>query len=125
MLQELVEELPAGGDRADVLVSLARATKGFETSLALCEQALDEAQGDDPRLSRIRRLLGQGWPIHGIAHALANASLALDHAERAGDRNLVAVALASLARWELWAGRLTPGLLERAIALEASYGGLP
>ena len=120
ILKALLEELPPGVARADVLLRLAQTCEEQETAAELCERALQEAKGDDRLLSRVHAGLGACWPVRGGSrHALAHARSALEHAERAGDRRLTVVALSRLALWEIWAaGQITPGLLERALALE-------
>jgi DNA-binding CsgD family transcriptional regulator len=119
ILEALLHELPRGGARADVLLWLARATEKQETAAELCERALREARGDDRLLSRVHASLGACWPVRGGSrHALAHARSSLEHAERAGDRPLTVAALSRLALLEIWAGHITPGLLERALALE-------
>jgi DNA-binding CsgD family transcriptional regulator len=119
ILEALLRELPRGGARADVLLRLARATEEQEKAAELCEQALCEARGDDRLLSQVHAALGACWPVRGGSrHALAHARSSLEHAERAGDRPLTVAALSRLALLEIWGGRITPGLLERALALE-------
>jgi DNA-binding CsgD family transcriptional regulator len=119
ILGVLLEELPPGRTRADVLLRLAQTSEALETSAELCEQALREAEGDDRLLSRAHAAHAASWPVRGGSrHALAHARSALEHAERVGDRRLTVSALSTLAMMEIWAGQTTPGLLERALALE-------
>jgi hypothetical protein len=56
--------------------------------------------------------------------ALVDARAALERAERVGDPELVAVVIARLGQIEMWAGEVTPGLLERGATL-AVRAGLP
>jgi DNA-binding CsgD family transcriptional regulator len=83
-----------------------------------------EVEEDDVVRSRVHLLLGQAWPLRGMVAALENGRLALDHAERAGDRRLVVDVLARLTLWELWAGRDPTELLARALELEEPQDAL-
>jgi DNA-binding CsgD family transcriptional regulator len=118
VLQELVDELPPGDERADVLVRLAGGSPDLATVLELAERAHDEVGDDDVVNSRVHLLLGQTWPLRGMVAALEDGRLALDHAERSGDRRLIVDVLARLTLWELWAGKDPSELLQRAVALE-------
>ena len=53
-----------------------------------------------------------------MVSALEDGRLALDHAERSGERRLILDVAARLSLWELWAGRDPTELLARAVALE-------
>jgi DNA-binding CsgD family transcriptional regulator len=124
ILGALLDELPPGRERAEVLLRLAQTSEAHETSAELCEQALREAEGDDRLLSRVHSAYAASWPVRGGSrHALAHARSAFEHAERAGDRRLTVSALSTLAMMEIWAGQTTPGLLERALALEEPGDG--
>jgi DNA-binding CsgD family transcriptional regulator len=119
ILGALLDELPHGRARADVLLRLAHTSEEQEAAAELCERALREAKGDDRLLSRVHAGLGACWPVRGgSGHAVAHARSALEHAELAGDRRLTVAALSRLALWEIWAGQTTHGLLERALTLE-------
>ena len=112
----------AGEQRADVLFTLARVRRADLPTLARwCESALAEA-GDDHRraaeilvyLSWVRLLEG------GVRDALASARAALGHAEHVGVDELLARAIARVAMAETWTLEITPGLLERGVAIERS-----
>jgi DNA-binding NarL/FixJ family response regulator len=120
MLEEVVQELPAGGARADALLLLASAQQRFERCLELAEQALEEARGDDARTAKIECYIGELLLLQGSSDlALEHARAALAPAERAGDRAILATALATVAWFETVAAvELTPGLVERAVVLE-------
>jgi DNA-binding CsgD family transcriptional regulator len=120
LLEELIEELPAGGVRADALLLLASAQQRFERCLELAASALQEARGDDARVARIECYIGEMLLVQGSADkALAHARAALEPAERAGDPAILAAAFATVAWFEtLSAVEPTPGLLESAVALE-------
>ena len=118
ILEELLDELPPGEERADVLVRLARGTHDLEATLDLADRARREAVDDDALLSRVHLLLGSTWPLRGMVSALEDGRLALDHAERSGERRLILDVAARLSLWELWAGRDPTELLARAVALE-------
>ena len=120
MLEHLVEELPPGGARADALLLLASAQQSFERCLQLAESALGEARDDDARVAKIECYIGEVLLVQGSSdQALEHARAALKPAERAGDRTILATALSTVAWFEtLSAVEPTPGLLERAVALE-------
>ena len=70
-------------------------------------------------------LLAGTWPRGGGSrHALRYSNRALLHADRSGDRRLRAAATARVVLMETWAGRSTPGLLARGVALERSVDRL-
>lgn len=119
MLEQL-EELAPGGARADALLLLASAQQSFERSLALAEKALDDARGDDARVAKLECYIGELLLVRGSAdQALDHARAALQAAERAGDRTILASALSTVAWFEtLTAVEPMPGLLERAVVLE-------
>jgi DNA-binding CsgD family transcriptional regulator len=120
MLEELVEELPAGGARADALLLLASSQLKFERCLEFAERALEEARGDDARVAKIECYIGELLVVQGSSDlALEHARAALEPAERAGDRTILANALATVAWFETVAAiEPTPGLVERAVVLE-------
>jgi DNA-binding CsgD family transcriptional regulator len=122
ILEPLVEELPAGGPRADALLLLASAQQRFERSLGLAMGALADARGDDVRVAKIECYIGELLLIQGSSEqALEHARSALASAERAGDRSVLALALSTVAWFEtLTAAEPTPGLLERALSLESA-----
>ena len=124
ILRELLDELPSGDERADVLVRLANGTHDLEEMLELAERARHEVVYDDAVRSRVHLLLGQTWPLRGMVPALEDGRLALDYAELTGERRLIVDVVARLSLWELWAGRDPTDLLERAVALEEPDDGL-
>jgi DNA-binding CsgD family transcriptional regulator len=120
VLEPLLEKLRAGRERAEVLLRLSETSKEIETAAELCERALAEAEGDD-QMSRVHFGLGACWPVRGgMRFAVAHSRLALEHAERAGDRRLIVAALSASALIDIWSGQTTPGLLQRGLALERS-----
>jgi DNA-binding CsgD family transcriptional regulator/TolA-binding protein len=127
LLEELVAALPRGGERADALLLLARASyDDFERAVALCEQAVEEAGADDLRAGRAHFLLGDCWAIRGeITRALIHLRTARRLLEPTGDPGLLVIVLSSLAALEDWAGQVTPGLLERALALAETVEARP
>ena len=87
--------------------------------VALCDQALAEADGDDIRVARILAYRSWARMFEGeIVAALADARAALEKAEQVGDPALVTVAIAQVATVETRAADITPGLLERGVELE-------
>ena len=120
ILEGLIEELPAGGARADALLLLASAQQRFERCLELAESALEEAEGDDARIAKIECYVAELLIVQGESdEALEHARAALEPAERAGDPAILATALATVAWFETASAvEPTPGLLERAVVLE-------
>ena len=113
-------EMPSGPLRADVLY--ARAIVGLEdmpTRIGLCERALEEAADDDARCAQFHGLIALGrWILGDLPRGLKSARDGLERAERAGDARVLAVALGRVGILETWALDVTPGLLERGVALE-------
>jgi DNA-binding CsgD family transcriptional regulator len=124
LLEGLREEGLHGVERADVLLGLALTFRPDpETAIALLDEALLEAEGDDGRSSTI---LAYRSILHllmaDVRAGLVDARLALEKAERADDPRLVAVAIGRVGHAETWATEITPGLLERGAELEERLG---
>jgi DNA-binding CsgD family transcriptional regulator len=119
--ERLLADVLAGSERADVLFALASArTRELPAMIEICEEALAEAGDDAVRCSRI--LAFRSWVRlqSDLRGALADARAALEHAERVGDPVLLAAAIARVAIAEMLTGEITPGLLERGVAIEES-----
>ena len=122
ILERLADEVPPGDARADALLLLASAQQSFERCLELATNALDEAQGDDARIARIQCYIAE---IHSVRceleQALEHARAALVAAEHTGDETILGTVLSTVSWFEtLSAVEPTPGLLERAVALETA-----
>ncbi len=124
LLDQLLEQVPPGPERADVLLARISTFVG-DTSvlLALSDEALDSAEDDDVRSARV--LASRTW-VHLIkadgAAALADGRAALRKAEQADDPTLVVTTIARLAQAEVWGADVTPGLLERGVEIEERLG---
>jgi AAA ATPase domain len=120
ILERLLGEVPGGPERADVLFGLASVRRGDLTTItALCAAALDEASGDDARCAEITAFLSWMRLLEGnVPDALRQARAALGRAERVHDPMLLARAIARVAMAESWALEITPGLVERGVAIE-------
>jgi DNA-binding CsgD family transcriptional regulator len=124
---ELLATTPPGYERADLLHVMALSGGQHLMERArLCEEGVTEAGDDD---ARAIELLVQGahyrW-LAGDAHAgLALAHDALRRAERLGDPRLLVIAQGRLGFIETWALDVTPGLLEEAVAAEATLDRPP
>ena len=124
MLDELLQEIPGGVERADVLLELARTHRADQPgTVALLDEALEEARADDARTARLLayralyRVLGTQ-----IDAAIADGRAAMDKAEQAGDEALLAVTIARTTQLEMYAAEVTPGLLERGVEIEERLG---
>ncbi len=120
LFERLVAETPAGAERAAFLLQLAMTRDDdLAAMVALCKQALREAGDDAAIAAQIHRLLALGVLGEGrLREALAQSRQAVQFAETVGEPALLAVALAFTAQLENFAGDITPGLLDRALALE-------
>ena len=122
LLEPLLEELPPGPVRGTVLLNLADI--GWDDYLegsSLAERALVEVDDDISR-ARAHSIIA-GINTLDLPKALAHLRAAQEVAERAGDQELAVLALVNRIEVEVWAGQLTPGLLERALALTDATGG--
>jgi DNA-binding CsgD family transcriptional regulator len=124
VLDELLAEAPPGQQRADVLFALARVRRADLPTLAQwCERALSESDDDHRRGAEILAYLSWVRLLEGrVRDALAHARAALEHAEHTGDDELLARAIARVAMAETWTLEVTPGLLERGVAIERGLG---
>jgi DNA-binding CsgD family transcriptional regulator len=123
ILDPLLAEVPHGVERADVLFLLGGYAMNVIRSLPEMterfQEALREAEGDDARCARILARLAVNRMLTGDVRAgLVHARAALERAEQVGDRVLLASVIANVAVLEQWALDITPGLLERGVAIE-------
>ena len=127
ILERLLEQLPAGSERAKVLRRLGEYwTDDFERSERLLDQAFAEAESDPLlRAEIVVPRVATALLRHGPAAAVQLARNSARLVEDSGDRILLAMFLAELSLSELFAGAMTPGLLERALELEQQVGPLP
>ena len=124
MLEQLLGEVSVGGERADVLLELAYIRMGnIPAQAAAIEQAREDVAGDDARSARLLglRSLVRLLELDNVG-ALTDARAALEKAERVGDPGVVTAAIARLGQIEMWAGEVTPGLLERGAELVLREG---
>jgi DNA-binding CsgD family transcriptional regulator len=77
---------------------------------------------DDVSRARLHSLLA-GINMFNPPKALDHLQAALEAAERAGDQELAVLALVNRIDMEIVVGQMTPGLLERALALAEATGG--
>jgi DNA-binding CsgD family transcriptional regulator len=130
ILEPMLGEVSAGAERADVLLELAYLNMGnmtqvaaIELARAAIELARADVEGDDARSAR---LLGFRSSVRLMESdnvgALADARAALEKAERVEDPGVVTAAIARLGQIEMWAGEVTPGLLERGAELAVREG---
>lgn len=128
ILTTLVDEMPAGAARADVLWRLADAGGiDLQESIRLCEQALEES-GDDPAVcARIHTALGVfTWIVGDLKRSTSHCRQAATYAELAGDDLLVAISLGEVNHAEVVLGEpLNEEEMGRALALEERLEGFP
>ena len=127
ILEPLLEQLPPGAERADVLRRLGeRSYDDLEKSERLLEQAFAEAEAD-PRLRAeiVTARVFTAFLRHGPAAAVTLARDSAQVVEDSGDLVLLAIFLAQLSLAELYAEGVPPGVLERALELEQLVGPLP
>ena len=120
IFEQLLGEVPLGVERSDVLYALATTGRAdLPTRIRLCDEAATQAAGDDVRLVQILgfRAISR-WVNGDVPGALADAREGLQRAERVGDPRLVATALCRVGLIETMALDITPGLLERGVAIE-------
>jgi len=127
LLEQLLTDLPPGGERADVLLGIAASREDdFEAAVELAERARAEAEGDLARSVGIEFFLGIAWIVRGdLARAEQHSRRSLELAEELGDLAWRVKAVAQVALLETWRGAVTPGLLERGIELERSLDRAP
>ena len=122
LLEPLLEEMPPGPLRGEVLLNLADiGWDDYLEMISLAERALVEVD-DDVSRARAHSIIAAINTLD-LPKALAHLRATQEVAERAGDQELAVLALVNRIEVEVWAGQLTPGLLERALALADATGG--
>jgi DNA-binding CsgD family transcriptional regulator len=120
LYRSLAAELPPGPERADVLYTIALiGLDDLPTRSSLCQRALREAGDDHALAAYVLGFVAISRWVQGDLHAgLAAAREGLERARRLGDPHVVAVAIGRVGLLETWALDVTPGLLERGVAIE-------
>ena len=118
-LEALVARRPGDPLRATALLRLARLREDDPAeSLAICEQVIAEGV-DDHVGAEAHQLAAEMSMLSGnVVGALEQAGAAVELAERSGDTAILVESLGTLCHYETYLGRITPGLLERAVELE-------
>jgi DNA-binding CsgD family transcriptional regulator len=120
-LEALVEEMPAGRDRAEALLILATILEydeGEAAATRMLEQALGEASASRVLQARIHIEIAR-LSESGLSYAARHAEAGLALAQVAGDRGLTGEALVRKLCLDFWTGRgLAVELGEKAIGLE-------
>ena len=124
LFEELLDEVPPGPERADVLFGLVDSRWGEPSKMIeLCEQALTEAEGDDARSANILAYrTGLNLFETDFRLALADARAVLETAERSGDPAALAISISRVGLTEGYVAEITPGLLERGVEIEEQLG---
>ncbi len=127
ILEPLLEQLPPGAERAQVLRRLGdHSFDDLEKSERLLEQAFAEAEAD-PRLRAeiVTARVFTAFHRHGPGAAVKLARDSAQVVEDSGDLVLLAIFLAQRSLAELYAEGVPPGVLERALELDELVGPLP
>jgi DNA-binding CsgD family transcriptional regulator len=124
MLEQLLGEVPWGPERADLLFELSYIRMGnLPVQVDAIEQARAYVEGDDARSARLLGLRAWARLLESDnVGALIDARAAPESAERLGDPSVLSAAIARLGQIEMWAGEVTPGLLERGAELALREG---
>jgi DNA-binding NarL/FixJ family response regulator len=127
LLEALIAELGPCPERADALVLLSETVPDLDEAVSLCRQALEEAAGDDARAANAAIVLGASFGRENRhAEQLEAARVALGHAERCGDKELLIEALQGVANATVLLGEpIDEASMQRALELEREIGGLP
>jgi len=130
LLEQVRATTPPGVEHAAVLVHLAPVqaeVAGLREAIALYEEALAEADGDDSLEATIHLKLADLMRYTETANrGLAHAGLAVHAASRVGDVRLRCLALAEFGALHFNTGRGIPREeMEQALALERSLSGWP
>ena len=116
LLEPLVNEIPPGSLRAQVLLNLADFRwDDRNAAVELAERALREVGSDDACRARIHMLLSSQFVEAGGGPALTHIRAAHDAATRSGDEPLALLALVNRVHVEVCIGELTDGLLDDAL----------
>jgi DNA-binding CsgD family transcriptional regulator len=128
LLEQLVEDLPPGPERAALLQRLANILEdSMAESIRLCEQALREAEGDPSLSAEIHTLLAAytwigGDPERSLEHSRASVR----YAEEAGDEKQLAMAIAEACNSEaLLALPWDREAMARALEIEQRVDDVP
>ena len=124
ILESLVEELPAGQERAQRLAQLSQRVPYQLQGLEICRTALEEVGGDIVLRADLHfYIAASARRATTLGEAAEHARLAVECATEAGDGGRTARALAMLGHIETMRGR-TDGIeaLERAVDLEEAQG---
>jgi DNA-binding CsgD family transcriptional regulator len=127
LFEQLLAEVPPGIARADALFGLATTRPADPSTFRrLLDEALVEAARDEARSARILGFRAQvAFVYSGPGASLHDARAALGKAERVGDPNLLAVAIARVGQVETYTLDITAGLLERGAAIEKQLDRAP
>ncbi|HYN69364.1 MAG TPA: LuxR C-terminal-related transcriptional regulator [Candidatus Eisenbacteria bacterium] len=122
ILDGLMVEDPGAPDRASVLFALARARRDdLPTIERYCQEALRAAANDEGMQVDVLAFLSWMRLLRGaVADAVGAARSGLAIAERLGEAARLARAIARTSQAEMLALDVTPGLLDRGLAVEQS-----
>jgi DNA-binding CsgD family transcriptional regulator len=116
LLEPLVDEIPPGPLRSEVLLNLADCRwDDHAATVELAERALTEVGENDACRARIHMLLSSRAMEAGAGPALAEIRAAHEAAKRSGDQQLTLLSHVNRVQVEVFVGEMTPGLLEQAL----------
>ena len=125
LLRPLVDEIPPGPPRARVLMNLADTLWDDHAAMISLARRRSRRSATTTRFGRASTPCSVSTcGSADVPAMLAHLRAALAAAERAGDEEQRVLALVNIARKEVIIGRMTPGLLESALALVDSTGRL-
>jgi len=127
LLEALIAELGPCPERADALVLLSETVPDLDEAVNLCRQALEEAADDDARAAKAVIALGASFGrANRDAEHLEVARVALERAERSGDKELLIEALQGMTNATVLLGKpIDEASMQRALELEREIGVLP
>ncbi len=127
LAEEMLAEPDEGPWRADVLVLLADIVDDRQEAVDLCLQAVEEADGDEDRLTKSYLSLGRASSIQGdFAGQVDAQKKALVHAKRGNNKRLLVEALQGVGNVTvLSGGAIDEKIMQQAIAIDRDEAAMP
>ena len=128
LLERLIHQLAQGRERAALLWRIAHTMNDSTAeAIRLCEQALDEAEGDLALTADIHTALGVfTWIAGDLPGSLEHCRISARLAEESGDEEKLAIAIGELCHVQAIVGMpWDRPAMERALEIEARIGSIP